>query len=576
MNNLRVRGKLFLSFAIVLLIMAVMVGFSIFSAVRMNAKSQELKDNWLHSVVILGNMMHDVGTARNAGTIRPLQTDPTKLTETRQLLEKNRTAMDKDIEEYRTLIQTAEYPTEAVRQSDMESFTAIERDWNAYKKLAQECDRLLGEGKPNEAIAIMTGDAVTAYLQVNKSIETAFEANKKGAADTAQGVEDLYHSMITLTLILLVIAFGLSILVVYVLNKNMHGAISELLRISNLGAKGDLREVAAVTSGDEFGDLARAYNEMFKNIRGLIAKIQQTAEQVAASSEELTASADQAAQATQNIAASTTSVAEQAAVQVSAMSESDELVRQSVNYVDETSRMVTNTVGMTNDAVHEADEGNRIACSAVEQMQTLAVTVGDSATMVSRLGERSQEIGNIVDTISGIAAQTNLLALNAAIEAARAGEQGRGFAVVAEEVRKLAEQSGQATEQISTLINRIQQETKAAVASMSAGTENVQRGKESVDLAGKAFANILRTVDAVNSGAVAVTATLQDLQQGIREMSVASAKVSQSASTIGAESQNVSAATEEQSAGMQEIAAASRTLAKFAEDMQAAAGQFRV
>ena len=90
MNNLRVRGKLFLSFAIVLLIMAVMVGFSIFSAVRMNEKSQELKDNWLHSVVILGNMMHDVGTARNAGTIRPLQTDSTQLAETRQLLEKNR------------------------------------------------------------------------------------------------------------------------------------------------------------------------------------------------------------------------------------------------------------------------------------------------------------------------------------------------------------------------------------------------------------------------------------------------------------------------------------------------------
>lgn len=120
-------------------------------------------------------------------------------------------------------------------------------------------------------------------------------------------------------------------------------------------------------------------------------------------------------------------------------------------------------------------------------MKNITEQVSVSAQVVGNLGKRSDEIGQIVETISGIAAQTNLLALNAAIEAARAGEQGRGFAVVADEVRKLAEQSAEAAANISKLIITIQQDTNSAVESIENGNRGVKDGMESVMATGEAF-----------------------------------------------------------------------------------------
>ena len=122
--------------------------------------------------------------------------------------------------------------------------------------------------------------------------------------------------------------------------------------------------------------------------------------------------------------------------------------------------------GMADKTTNAASQGDKAVDAAINQMKNIERSVSSSAQVVAKLGERSKEIGQIVDAISGIAGQTNLLALNAAIEAARAGEQGRGFAVVAEEVRKLAEQSQEAAKQIANLISEIQTETDSAVVAM--------------------------------------------------------------------------------------------------------------
>ena len=242
----------------------------------------------------------------------------------------------------------------------------------------------------------------------------------------------------------------------------------------------------------------------------------------------------------------------------------------------ETGAVVARTAASTKAAVAKAGEGNSLAREAVSCMQEIAETVGSSARQVTQLGERSHEISDIIDTISGIAGQTNLLALNAAIEAARAGEQGKGFAVVAEEVRKLAEESRAAAEQIGELIQRTQQETLDAVASMDAGIASVTRGQQSVDAAGAAFSAILQTIDGVNGEALAASSTLQNLHNGMASITMAAEQVSTLSNAIGSESENVSASTEEQSASMEEIAAASRTLAGYAEELQQAAHKFKV
>jgi methyl-accepting chemotaxis protein len=191
----------------------------------------------------------------------------------------------------------------------------------------------------------------------------------------------------------------------------------------------------------------------------------------------------------------------------------------------------------------------RQASAAVEQaMESLAA--------------RSEQIGSIVETITGIAGQTNLLALNAAIEAARAGEQGKGFAVVAEEVRKLAEESQTAAASIAGLIQEIQNETQAAVAVVADGARRSESGVEVVEQARDAFARI--------------GASVEDVTSRIGDISTAMNEVAAVAEQSSASTEEVSASTEETSASTQEIAASAQELARTAEELEALVSRFQV
>lgn len=227
-------------------------------------------------------------------------------------------------------------------------------------------------------------------------------------------------------------------------------------------------------------------------------------------------------------------------------------------------------------AAEKAREGGRSAEKAVNQIINIEEKVNASAQVVILLGDRSKEIGQIVDTISGIAGQTNLLALNAAIEAARAGEQGRGFAVVAEEVRKLAEQSQEAAKQIAGLIGQIQVDTEKAVTAMNEGAREVKDGTVVVKAAGEAFQEIVQLVDQVSAQVREISASTQQMAGGSQAIVGTVQRIDDLSKQSASEAQNVSAATEEQLASMEEIAASSQALAKLAQDLQEAVGEFRV
>ncbi|MEN6411313.1 MAG: methyl-accepting chemotaxis protein [Veillonellales bacterium] len=335
-------------------------------------------------------------------------------------------------------------------------------------------------------------------------------------------------------------------------------------------------EQSLMKRNDEIGDVAKAFDVLTKNMRNVIRNITQATEQLSASSEELTASAEQSAQASNQVATSINDVANGANKQLAAANEASAVVEQmsaGIQHVAANSSQVAEQSIQTAD---KAKEGGNSVEKAVEQMGHIESTVNTSADVVAKLGERSKEIGQIVDTISGIAGQTNLLALNAAIEAARAGEQGRGFAVVAEEVRKLAEQSQEAAKKIAELIGEIQEDTDKAVIAMNNGTREVKTGAEVVNAIGTAFGEIVELVSQVSSQVSETSTAIQQMASGSKQIVESVREIDSLSKTSAGEAQSVSAATEEQLASMEEIASSSEALSKLAQELQAAVAKFRV
>jgi methyl-accepting chemotaxis protein len=225
---------------------------------------------------------------------------------------------------------------------------------------------------------------------------------------------------------------------------------------------------------------------------------------------------------------------------------------------------------------HEAEQGNGVIQKAVQQMDTIRVSVDDAASIVRVLGERSNQIGDIISVITEIANQTNLLALNAAIEAARAGEQGKGFAVVANEVRKLAEQSKGSAAQIAQMVQDIQKDTQHAVKSMEKGTHEVKNGMVAVDDAGRIFQTILQAVEKISDQIVEISASSQQMSASSQNIMREAKDILDIVQKSAVHSQSVASYSEEQVTSIQQIAAASTMLSRMAEELHQAIRQFKI
>lgn len=342
-------------------------------------------------------------------------------------------------------------------------------------------------------------------------------------------------------------------------------------------AQGDLSlTTLKITSKDEVGRLAQSFEQMASNLRGLMRQVTAATEQVAASAEQLHAGAEQSAQAANQVAVSISSTSEGIEKQTIGVANVLALVENITQGSQAGAEAAVQAAKITKEAVASTVAGSNAVDNAIVQMNQIQRTVESSAEAVAELGNRSKEIGVIVDTISGIAAQTNLLALNAAIEAARAGEQGRGFAVVAEEVRKLAEQSQIAAKQISELIRDIQDRTDQAVVAMTAGTAEVQKGNAVVDQAGASFTEIQRQIEEVAAITQKIAQGLTQAVEASKQVLGATQEVDEIGRDIAGQAQNISAATEEQSASMEEIAASSQSLANIAAELQKAVRKFTI
>lgn len=436
----------------------------------------------------------------------------------------------------------------------------------------QELGKRMLEGKPGIYRYTIDGSKKIAFyhpVPVTGWVVSAVIDEAELFAPAASMVKSLAISILVVMLLVS--------MVVWVAAKRLTQPLHGLVQYAENIAQGNLAIAALkIESKDEIGHLAKAFNNMTENLRNLVRQIDQTTEQVAASAEELTASAEQSAHAANQVATVISDVAAGADRQFRVINETSTVVAQMVTSIQQATQHV-DAVGMTSSkAASAANDGTKAIKMSISQMGNIEKTVMNSTQVVTKLGERSKEIGQIVDTISGIAGQTNLLALNAAIEAARAGEQGRGFAVVAEEVRKLAEQSQGAAKQIAELIGEIQKDTDTAVAAMAEGTKEVKVGTTVVNNANQAFYEISNLVGQVSEQVQEITVAMHQMTSGSQQITNSMGQLDNISQDTAEQTQTVSAATEEQSASMEEIASSSQALAKMAEKLQTAVGKFNL
>jgi len=316
----------------------------------------------------------------------------------------------------------------------------------------------------------------------------------------------------------LLVLMGLSILavvaVIYLMvgmYYSIVGSVRELAAGARQLASGDYTSRVAFSAQDELAEVANQFNDMAGSLRGIIAQVKQTSNELSKASAQMAKSADEVATASERQSDSASGMA--AAIEEMTVG------------IDEISRNASAAAQRSEQSGALASEGGQVVRRSVEEMERIANSVNQTASVIRALGEQSGRISNIVNAISEIAEQTNLLALNAAIEAARAGESGRGFAVVADEVRKLAERTASATREITDMVEAIQTGTEKAVVTMESGVEQVREGVGLTKRAGQ-------SMDEINSGAHSVVEFVADISHALREQSSASAEIAQNVDAI--------------------------------------------
>ena len=426
--------------------------------------------------------------------------------------------------------------------------------------------------KVKDGLCHITLDGIDKTAHVYTSEETGYRYIT--VVDTSQlmyGVNQIRVALVVIMAISLILIVMLS----KVIANSVTAPLHDLGEAATAIASGDLHSRNLnISSHDEIGLLAEKFETMRNNLTTLLRQIKQNSSEVLSASDELAQGAGQCSEAVSHVAETVGDIADSAQHQsetIQGAVRSLTAINDRVKDIADGAGVISQSSGMAGSA---AESGRSAIMKAVDQMEQISISVEDSAKAVAVLGERSQQVGVIVGTISDIAQQTNLLALNAAIEAARAGEHGKGFAVVAEEVRKLAEESGKAAEEIGRIIASVQNDTKLAVDKMKKGTEDVHAGSIIVNEAGEQFQmigqHIARVDELAKKSAEAANMVASDSQKALE----GTIDIEHAEENVTASIDSISAATEEQSASMEQVAASSQNLAKMAENLQKEADKF--
>lgn len=399
---------------------------------------------------------------------------------------------------------------------------------------------------------------------------------------TYKPVSVYMEKIITLELILfgvILISSLLASIVIFISSRKITKPILAAAEQAEQLANGDLTVIIPEKSlkrKDELGKLANSLATMISNFKTIISQITETSGTVAASGQELYASGEQVGKAAEDVGNTILDISsgaeEQSTKIESALSNLTDLINQ-INEVN------TSTYNMQQTTGHMIDDiaiGSKTAAESIDSINNLKADTEGVSGVISNLGNTSNQIGQIIELISGIAGQTNLLALNAAIEAARAGEAGRGFSVVADEIRKLAEESADASGRIARLIVEIRSGVDTAVNKMDDSMKSVNSSVKAIQKNGETFAVINEQAERLKEIVANVTQSVKIMTENGNNFERTMQEINETSHEFAANAEGVSAASEEQIALTEEIVSSSKAMAELSEELSSLIKNFKI
>lgn len=540
LRNLPVARKFALAFGVVCVLCVCLGIYAVSTFHSLSKLSTDVSENSFPSVISLANIRGAINTLRRADL-------DLLLCQTSACTDSGMAIRQKAIQDYQTNLK--QYESMASYQSQREQHDKFTSSFSQYLEISNKAVTALQANKNADAVDLILADSTLAKLdQVLAANTEVLNVNAKqgvkssedvtGASGKATGV------MIAITVGIVAMCAFIGMLLTRLIAPPIQQATAALERV----AEKDLTVSVDVLSEDEIGRLSSALNTSVVAMRSVLGSMAQGAETLSAAATEMSV---RSVQTTGNTQIQTDKI-NQIAAAAQEMSATIGEISQNAELASDASRKSAKT----------ASEGGSVMTSAAASMERIATATSSVAEKMNSLAHRSEEIGKVVTVIQEISEQTNLLALNAAIEAARAGEHGRGFAVVAGEVRRLAERTKSATEEIAGTILSIQQETSDTL-------DVMQRSRSEVDTGISETKHARTSLEAIIESAKDVEHMVQLIATAATEQNAASAEIAESASHISQLSMENYQAAEEASESC-------KSLSGLATDLDGIIRQFKL
>ncbi len=382
----------------------------------------------------------------------------------------------------------------------------------------------------------------------------------------------LLFNILLIGVVLILIAVAIAVVFSNAMLKNIKNVSTAITHMS----EGDLSQTVHVHTKDEFGKLADDLNHMIASISGLIGNVHHATQNVLSSSNDLVGLSDRASIAAREVSGAVEEVATGATRQAQDSENSSRVAKEMGQNIKTLTDSVFNMIGMTKKAT-EINSSSQAAVMTLKEKNTENNDATEKTEeAILDLERQSLTIGDFVQTISTIAEQTNLLALNASIEAARAGEHGRGFAVVADEIRKLAEESSKAADEIKNIVLTIQKGSKNTVTIMQEVKSRSHEQNDAVERVENAFSDIFNAINGIQNVIDTVSGDIEVLDVSKVEILDSITSIASVSEEAAAASEEVSASMEEQTAVVEQVAIAADQLKGLADELEANINKFKI